>query len=66
VLEKVKAACEAAHKESGVQAGGKFAAIKLDVSDKNAVANLWESVPQELRDVDILGTSFHTHTWRGS
>ncbi|CAE7131910.1 unnamed protein product [Rhizoctonia solani] len=54
VLAKVKAACEAAHKESGVQAGGKFAAIKLDVSDKNAVANLWNDVPQELRDVDIL------------
>ncbi|KAG8712108.1 hypothetical protein FRC11_001013 [Ceratobasidium sp. 423] len=55
VLAKVKAACEAAHKESGVQAGGKFAAIKLDVSDKNAVANIWNDVPQELRDVDILG-----------
>ncbi|CAE6353205.1 unnamed protein product [Rhizoctonia solani] len=54
VLAKVKASCEAAHKESGVQAGGKFAAIKLDVSDNNAVANLWNDVPQELRDVDIL------------
>ncbi|KAG9076620.1 hypothetical protein FS749_011566 [Ceratobasidium sp. UAMH 11750] len=54
VLEKVKAACEAAHKESGVQAGGKFAAIRLDVSDKNAVANLWQDVPPELREVDIL------------
>ncbi|CAE6347092.1 unnamed protein product [Rhizoctonia solani] len=54
VLAKVKAACESAHKESGVQAGGKFAIIKLDVSDKNAVANLWNDVPQELRDVDIL------------
>ncbi|CAE6437422.1 unnamed protein product [Rhizoctonia solani] len=54
VLAKVKASCEAAHKESQVQAGGKFAVIKLDVSDKNAVANLWNDVPQELRDVDIL------------
>ncbi|QRV97922.1 short chain dehydrogenase [Ceratobasidium sp. AG-Ba] len=54
VLEKVKAACEAVHKESRIQAGGKFAAIKLDVSDKNAVANLWKDVPQDLRDVDIL------------
>lgn len=58
VLAKVKAACEAAHKETGVQAGGKFAAIKLDVSDKDAVANLWKDVPQELRDVDILGASY--------
>ncbi|KAG9118547.1 hypothetical protein FRC07_006891 [Ceratobasidium sp. 392] len=57
VLAKVKAACEAAHKESRVQAGGNFVAIKLDVSNKNAVANLWKDVPQELRDVDILGTS---------
>ncbi|KAF8601623.1 NAD(P)-binding protein [Ceratobasidium sp. AG-I] len=54
VLEKVKTACEAAHKEAGVKAGGKFAAIKLDVSDKNAVADLWKDVPQDLRDVDIL------------
>ncbi|GAB1523561.1 hypothetical protein RhiTH_006711 [Rhizoctonia solani] len=54
VLAKVKAACETAYKESGIQTGGKFAAIKLDVSDKNAVANLWNDVPQELRDVDIL------------
>ncbi|KAG8692135.1 hypothetical protein FRC09_011427 [Ceratobasidium sp. 395] len=54
VLAKVKEACQAAHKESGIQAGGKFAAIKLDVSDKNAVANLWKDVPPELRDVDIL------------
>ncbi|CCO33396.1 hypothetical protein BN14_07471 [Rhizoctonia solani AG-1 IB] len=54
VLAKVKAACESAHKNSGAQTGGKFAAIKLDVSDKNAVANLWKDIPQELRDVDIL------------
>lgn len=57
MLAKVKAACEAAHKEAGVQAGGKFAAIKLDVSDKSAVADLWKEVPQDLRDVDILGAS---------
>ena len=55
---KVKTACEAAHKEAGAKAGGKFAAIKLDVSDKNAVADLWKDVPQDLRDVDILGTSY--------
>lgn len=58
MLAKVKAACEAAHKEAGVNAGGKFAAIKLDVSDKSAVADLWKDVPQDLRDVDILGTSY--------
>ncbi|KAB5588698.1 hypothetical protein CTheo_7853 [Ceratobasidium theobromae] len=54
VLAKVKAACEAAHKESRIQAGGTFAAIKLDVSDRNAVSNLWKDVPQELQDVDIV------------
>ena len=52
VLEKVKVA----YKESGAQAGGKFAAITLDVSKRDEVAAFWSKVPDELRNVDILGT----------
>jgi len=53
-LAKVAAACTEAHQASGLQQGGKFASVQLDVSDTKAVANLWSKVPQELRDVDIL------------
>ncbi|KAF8959068.1 hypothetical protein BDZ97DRAFT_1906318 [Flammula alnicola] len=53
-LSKVSEACVAAHKESGLQQGGKFASVQLDVSDKAQVASLWTKVPQDLRDVDIL------------
>lgn len=48
-------ACYAAHKESGLSQGGKFASVQLDVSDKAQVARLWEKVPPELRDVNVLG-----------
>ncbi len=40
-----------------VPGAGKVAAVQLDVSDKNQVANLWNLVPQELRNVDVLGKS---------
>jgi len=53
-LATVSEACLAAHKESGLQQGGKFVTIPLDVSDKQQIAALWEKVPQDLRDVDIL------------
>ena len=48
-------ACIVAHKESGVTQGGKFATVQLDVSDRNQIATLWDKVPADLRDVDILG-----------
>ena len=54
-LSRVSDACVAAHKESGLQQGGKFASVQLDVSDKQQIASLWTKVPQDLRDVDILG-----------
>lgn len=47
--------CVAAHKDSGLAQGGKFAAIPLDVSDKTQVAGFWDKVPNHLRDIDILG-----------
>ncbi|KAK0450843.1 hypothetical protein EV421DRAFT_2076323 [Armillaria borealis] len=53
-LKKVADACTAAHKESGLQQGGKIASVQLDVSDKAQVATLWDKVPQDLRNVDIL------------
>jgi 3-hydroxy acid dehydrogenase / malonic semialdehyde reductase len=54
-LKKIADACTTAHKESGVQAGGKFAAVQLDVADKQQVATLFDRVPSELRQVDVLG-----------
>ena len=54
-LQVVTAACVAAHKESGLQQGGRFAPVQLDVSDKAQVASLWEKLPQDLSDIDILG-----------
>jgi 3-hydroxy acid dehydrogenase/malonic semialdehyde reductase len=54
-LKSVTDACYAAHKESGLAQGGKFASVQMDVSDKTQVAKLWEKVPRELRDVDVLG-----------
>jgi 3-hydroxy acid dehydrogenase/malonic semialdehyde reductase len=54
-LKAVVVACTAAHKESGIEQGGKFAAIQLDVSDKSQVAALWNKLPEYLSDVDILG-----------
>lgn len=54
-LQAVSEDCIAAHKASGLQGGGKFAAVQFDVSDKNQVKALWDKVPKELRDVDILG-----------
>lgn len=54
-LKAVSEACSEAHKESGVQQGGKFAVVQLDVADKQQVASLLDRIPQELRQVDILG-----------
>jgi len=53
-LKDVSDACIAAHKESGLQQGGKFATIQMDVSQKDQVATLWDKVPQDLRNIDIL------------
>lgn len=43
-----------------MQAGGKFAAVQLDVADKQQVATLFDRVPAELRQVDILGKPIDT------
>lgn len=56
-LKSVAEACTAAHKESGLQQGGKFVTVPLDVSDKKQIATFLDNVPEELRKVDILGTS---------
>ncbi|KAI0031838.1 NAD-P-binding protein [Vararia minispora EC-137] len=53
-LQAVANAAAIAHKESGVQSGGKIASIQLDVSDKAQIAALWDKVPADLRNVDIL------------
>ena len=54
-LKTVAEACTAAHKESGLQQGGKFAAVTLDVGDKAQIATLLDRVPADLRKIDILG-----------
>lgn len=54
-LTSVADACKAAHKESGVQAGGKFAVVQLDVSDRKQVASFVDKIPEDLRKVDVLG-----------
>ncbi|KAH6918600.1 short-chain dehydrogenase [Coprinopsis sp. MPI-PUGE-AT-0042] len=53
-LAKVEAKCKEAHQASGLKEGGQFASIQLDVSDKSQIAHLWEKVPQNLRNVDVL------------
>ncbi|KDQ60832.1 hypothetical protein JAAARDRAFT_55564 [Jaapia argillacea MUCL 33604] len=53
-LKAVADAATEAHKASGVQGGGKIATVQLDVSDRAQVAGLWEKVPKDLRDVDVL------------
>ncbi|OCH95545.1 NAD-P-binding protein [Obba rivulosa] len=53
-LKAVAEACATAHKESGLQQGGKFAIVQLDVSDTKQVATLFDKVPEDLRQVDIL------------
>ena len=55
-LKAVSEACITAHKGSGLQQGGRFAIVQMDVSQKDQVAVLWDKVPQDLRNVDILGT----------
>ena len=54
-LKAVAEACTAAHKESGLQQGGKFATIQLDVADKKQIASFIDKIPQELRSIDVLG-----------
>jgi 3-hydroxy acid dehydrogenase/malonic semialdehyde reductase len=55
MLKQVAEQCHAAYKESGLSQGGKFATVQLDVSDKAQVAAFWDKVPNDMRDVDILG-----------
>ena len=51
-------ACSAAYKESGLQGGGKFATVQLDVSDRKQIASFLDRVPEDLRKVDVLGRRF--------
>ncbi|KAG9318464.1 NAD(P)-binding protein [Chiua virens] len=53
-LQSVAEQCATAHKEAGVQHGGKFVPIVLDVSDKNQIASFADKIPAELRNIDVL------------
>jgi NADP-dependent 3-hydroxy acid dehydrogenase YdfG len=61
-LKSVSEACAAAHKSSGVKAGGQFVTVQLDVSDRAAVAKLFDNVPENLKKVDVLGASISVAT----
>jgi len=54
-LKKVANACVDAHKESGVQGGGKVATVQIDVSDKAEVNSVLSKIPEELKAIDVLG-----------
>ena len=58
-LQNVAEQCVAAHKAAGVQHGGSFVPIVLDVSDKNQIASFFDKVPAELRNIDVLGRRHH-------
>jgi NADP-dependent 3-hydroxy acid dehydrogenase YdfG len=45
-----------------VQKGGQIVTVQLDVSDRAQVAALWSKIPQELRNVDILGALTYDKT----
>ncbi|EAU88557.1 short-chain dehydrogenase [Coprinopsis cinerea okayama7 len=53
-LAKVQEQCRQAHQASGLKEGGQFASIPLDVSDRSQIASLWDKVPSNLRNVDVL------------
>ncbi|KAI0054053.1 NAD-P-binding protein [Auriscalpium vulgare] len=53
-LKGVAEAAAKAHKDSGVQQGGKIATLQVDVSDKSQVATILDKIPQDLRNVDVL------------
>jgi len=53
-LQKVADQCTTAYRESGLQHGGKFATVQLDVSDRSQIDGLLEKVPADLREIDIL------------
>lgn len=48
-----------AHKESGLQAGGKFALVPLDVGDKKQVDSFLSNLPKDLNKIDVLGKPVH-------
>lgn len=54
-LKKVADACADAHKDSGIQAGGKVATVQIDVSDKAQVNSILNKIPDELKSIDVLG-----------
>ncbi len=57
-MSKVAEAAAAAHKASGLTEGGKIVTIQLDVADKAEVASLLDKIPQDLRNVDVLGAIY--------
>lgn len=60
-LKAVAEQCAVAHKEGGSQLGGKFAVVQVDVADKKQVASLFDQVPEDLRQVDVLGVPNSLH-----
>jgi len=53
-LQSVADECTTAHKLAGLQQGGRFFPVTLDISDKSQIASLLDRIPAELRHIDIL------------
>ncbi|KAG8217500.1 NAD(P)-binding protein [Butyriboletus roseoflavus] len=53
-LQNVAEQCAAAHRAAGVQQGGNFVSIALDVSDKSQIASFLAKIPTALRNIDVL------------
>ena len=54
-MKKVADACTGAHRDTGVQGGGKVATVQIDVSDKTQVSNVLSKIPADLKSIDVLG-----------
>lgn len=48
-LQKVVDAAKA------ISGAGQVAGVQVDVSDRTQVESLWDKIPTELRNVDVLG-----------
>ena len=47
---------KAVNEAKSVSKGSKVVGLQFDVSDKAQVASLFDRLPADLRDIDILGT----------
>ena len=51
-----------AHKDTGIQGGGKVATVQIDVSDKAQVSSVLSKIPDDLKSIDVLGAHDLRHS----